>query len=48
MKEKAEGEDGEEPEPAAEEAAEGEAKAPTFKKEDYQWTVSDRKAKNMP
>ena len=42
--------DGEEEaeEPPAEDAGEGEAKAPEFKKEDYQWTVSDRKAKNLP
>lgn len=48
VKEKVDGEDGENEEPPAEEPAEGEAKAPTFKKEDYKWTVTDRKAKNMP
>lgn len=48
VKEKAEGEEDEGAEAAPEEVPEGEAKAPVFKKEDYQWTVSDRKAKNLP
>lgn len=48
VKEKAEGEEGEEEQPPAEEPGEGEVKAPTWKKEDYKWTVSDRKAMNLP
>ena len=41
----AEGE--EEEEPPAEEGEEGEKKAPVFRKEDYQWTVSNRKPKKL-
>jgi len=40
--------EGEEEEPPAEDGEEGEKKAPKFKKEDFQWTVSNRKAKNLP
>jgi hypothetical protein len=47
-KPKAEG-DGEEDEaPAEDNPEEAEKKAPQFKKEDYQWTVSNRKPKNLP
>lgn len=42
-----EGEDPEEVQPPPEEDG-GEPKAPTFKKEDYKWTVTDKKSKNMP
>ena len=43
-KKPAEGEEEEEP------AAEGDdgPKAPTFNKEDFQWTISNRKSKNLP
>jgi len=40
--------EGEEEEPPAEEEGDGEKKAPAFKKEDFQWTVSNRKSKNLP
>lgn len=43
----AEGEEDAEEQPPAEEE-DGEKKAPVFKPEDYKWTVSNRKAKNLP
>ncbi len=48
-----EGEEGEEP-PAEEAPAdnggegEGEKKGPAFKVEDWRWTVTDRRPKNLP
>jgi len=50
VKKKPAGEEGEEGEPPAEEppAEEGEKKAPKFKVEDWKWTVSDRRPKNLP
>lgn len=46
----AEGEEGEEGEPPAaeEEGEEGEKKEPSFKPEDYKWTVTDRRPSNLP
>jgi hypothetical protein len=41
------GEEEEEEEPAAQED-DGEIKKPVFKKEDFNWTVSNRKPKNLP
>lgn len=43
----AEGEEEAADEPPAEEE-EGEKKAPAFKPEDFQWTVSNRNPKNLP
>lgn len=51
VKEKVENpEEGEEeaPEEPAAEEDEGEKKEPTFKAEDYNWTVTDRKPMNLP
>ena len=50
VKKKPAGEEGEEGEPPVEEppAEEGEKKAPAFKVEDWKWTVTDRKPKNLP
>jgi len=50
VKKKPAGEDGEEGEPPVEEppAEDGEKKAPAFKVEDWKWTVTDRKPKNLP
>lgn len=50
---KAPGEEGGEEEPPAEEAPaeggdEGEKKGPAFRVEDWKWTVSDRRPKNLP
>ena len=42
-----EGEEGEEEQPPAEEE-EGEDKKPKFNVEDHQWTVTNRKPKNLP
>jgi len=42
----AEGE--EEEEPPADGEEEGEKKAPAFKKEDFKWTITNRKSKNLP
>ena len=42
---KAKAEDEEEEQPPAEEE---EQKKPAFKPEDYKWTVTDRKPKNLP
>ena len=47
VKEKKEGEEDEEEAPVEEED-DGEKKAPAFKKEEYQWTISNRKPKNLP
>lgn len=44
----AEGEEEEEEQPPPEDEEEGETKKPAFKPEDYQWTVSNRKPKNLP
>lgn len=46
------GEDGEEieaeQEPPADGGEDGEKKAPAFKVEEYSWTVTDRRPKNLP
>jgi len=46
------GEDGEDVEPEDNQAAadmdDGEKKKPTFKVEEYKWTVTDRNPKNLP
>lgn len=49
VKVKGEGdEEDEEEEKPAEEEEEGEEKLPKFKVEDYKWTVTDRKPRNLP
>ena len=48
VKPKKEGDEEEEEQPPAEEDEDGEKKAPAFKKEEYSWTISNRKPKNLP
>lgn len=40
--------DGEEEEEQEQPPAEDEVKKPAFKPEDYKWTITDRKSKNLP
>lgn len=44
----ADGEEEEEQQPAAAEEDEGEKKIPKFQPEKYQWTISNRRPKNLP